>query len=149
MLDTLEELMFLNKEKTVIQAKQNDAFITIEKDYDDYELFERVIAGEFGAIDETYIDNLEEEIENEGHIVISRLQAKAILLQYDLLDTVEALVAEQDAITQLAWKEAVEFNASSGIINSLKPYITWPDGSDITEEEWTELFLEARDISFL
>jgi hypothetical protein len=149
MSDNLTELLFLNKEKTIIQAKQNDTFITIEKDYDVYDLFDRVIAGEFGAIDETYIDNLEDELEKEDPIVISRLQAKAILLQYDLLDTVEALVAEQDPIVQLAWKEAVEFNASSGIINSLKPHIKWPDGSDITEEEWTELFLEASNLSFL
>jgi hypothetical protein len=149
MSDNLTELLFLNKEKTIIQAKQNDTFITIEKDYDVYDLFDRVIAGEFGAIDETYIDNLEDELEKEDPIVISRLQAKAILLQYDLLDTVEALVAEQDPIVQLAWKEAVEFNASSSIINSLRPYIKWPDGSDITEEEWAELFIEASNLSFL
>lgn len=87
---------------------------------------------------------IEPEPEPEPEIpAISALQAKAILLQYDLLDTVEALVAEQDAIVQLAWKEATEFNASSGIISSLKPHITWPDGSDITDEEWDQLFIEA------
>ena len=148
MSDTLTDLMFLNKEKTVIQAKQNDTFIIIEKDYDVYGLFERAIAGDFGAIDETYIDNLKEEIEKEEPIVISRLQAKAILFEYDLLDTVEALVAEQNPIVQLAWKEATTFEFSSIIIQSLMTSVKWPNGTDITEEEWKKMFLEAKTLVF-
>lgn len=148
MSDTLTDLMFLNKEKTIIQAKQNDTFITIEKDYDVYDLFERVIAGEYGAIDETYIDNLEEEIEEEESIVISRLQAKAILYQNGLLESVEALVADSDFLVQLAWKEAQEFRRSSPLIQAMKEDLQWPDGMPVTDEELDDLFKEASQIEF-
>lgn len=84
----------------------------------------------------------------EQPITISRLQAKAILFQYDLLDTVEALIAEQDPIVQLAWKEASQFDSSSIIIQSLKMFVKWPDGTDITAEEWKKMFLEAKNLVF-
>ena len=81
-------------------------------------------------------------------ITISPLQAKAILAQYDLLQTVEDIIAEQDFIVQLAWREANEFNLSSNMIQSLMPLVKWPDGEDITEQEWIDLFSEASNLSF-
>jgi hypothetical protein len=147
MSDTITELMFLNKDKTIIQAKRNNTFITIEQAYDVYNLFDAAISGDFGDIDETYINSLTNE-EYKQDITISALQAKAILAQYDLLQAVEDIIAEQDFIVQLAWREANEFKLSSNMIQSLMPLVKWPDGEDITEQEWFDLFIEASNLSF-
>lgn len=98
------------------------------------------------------LDPLLEIIANEeqarADIVISRLQAKAILAQYGMLENVEAIVAQQDFIVQLAWKEAVEFRLFSPTIQALKGVVKWPDGTDITDEDWATIFTEAQQIVF-
>jgi hypothetical protein len=81
-------------------------------------------------------------------ITITRLQAKAILATYNLLQTVEDIIAQQDFIVQLAWKEASVFVLSSAMIQSLKPLVKWPDGTDITEEQWIGLFMQAQNLTF-
>jgi hypothetical protein len=78
--------------------------------------------------------------------VVSRFQAKAALLQMGLLDQVEALMAGMDAMTLLAWTEAVEFRRSSPLLNSLVPYLTWPDGKPLTEPDLDDLFNLAQTI---
>lgn len=141
---TLTDLLFLNREKTIIQAKRDDTFITIEKDYDVYDLFDRCISGEFGPILESDFD-LNEEM-SKRNIVISKLQAKIILFQYGILEAVEELIKEQPEIIQIAWREASEFEYLSPTIQALKDAIVLPDGSTISEEQWEQMFLEAKDI---
>ena len=78
--------------------------------------------------------------------VVSRFQAKAALLQMGLLDQVENLMAGMDAMTRLAWTEAVEFRRSSPLLNSLAPYLTWPDETALTEPDLDDLFNLAQTI---
>ena len=78
--------------------------------------------------------------------VVSRFQAKAALLQMGLLDQVENLMAGMDPMTRLAWTEAVEFRRSSPLLNSLAPYLTWPDGTPLTEPDLDDLFNLAQTI---
>jgi hypothetical protein len=146
---TITDLKFLNKQKTIIQANlNNNTLITIEQNDDIHNLFDRCISGEFGAIDESFIEfNLNEELSKQN-IIISRMQAKIILLKYGILEKVENFVAEQPAIIQLVWKEASQFEYLSPTIQALKINITLPDGSLIEEEQWRQMFLEAKEISF-
>jgi hypothetical protein len=148
-INSVSDSKFLNPEKTVIQALvNNEVLITIEKDNDVYNLYDRFISGEFGDIDENLINfNLNEELQKEN-IIISRLQAKAILFQYGLLEAVESLIAEQSEIIQLVWKEASQFEYLSPTIQALKGNITLPDGSEISEEHWKQMFIEAKNIQF-
>lgn len=78
--------------------------------------------------------------------VVSRFQAKAALLQMGLLDQVENLMAGMDPMTRLAWTEAVEFRRSSPLLNSLAPYLTWPDGTTLAETDLDDLFNLAQTI---
>lgn len=78
--------------------------------------------------------------------VVSRFQAKAALLQMGLLDQVEGLMAGMDPMTRLAWTEAVEFRRSSPLLNSLAPYLKWPDGTALTEPDLDDLFNLAQTI---
>ena len=78
--------------------------------------------------------------------VVSRFQAKAALLQMGLLDQVESLMVGMDPMTRLAWAEAVEFRRSSPLLNSLAPYLTWPDGTALTEPDLDDLFNLAQTI---
>lgn len=52
-------------------------------------------------------------------MVCSRFQARAALMQAGLLDQAEAIIAQADALTQLAWAEAVEFRRNSPTINAM------------------------------
>jgi len=79
-------------------------------------------------------------------VVVSRLQAKAALLQMGLLDQVEALMAGMDLMSRLAWTEAVEFRRSSPILNSLAPYLSWPDATALTAADLDDLFSLAKTI---
>lgn len=71
---------------------------------------------------------------------ISRFQARAALMQADLLATVEAAVAEADPLTQLAWAEAVEWQRSSPTINALGAAL------GLTEAQIDDLFRAAAAI---
>ena len=78
--------------------------------------------------------------------VVSRLQAKAALLQMGLLDQVEGLMSGMDPMTRLAWSEAVEFCRSSPLLNSLAPYLAWPDGTALDAADLDDLFILAQTI---
>jgi hypothetical protein len=51
--------------------------------------------------------------------VVSRFQARAALLQAGLLSNVEALMANADAVTKLAWADAQEFRRTSPTVLSM------------------------------
>jgi hypothetical protein len=59
--------------------------------------------------------------------VVSRFQARAILHLDGNLTTVEALVAQADALTQLAWADAQEFRRSSPSIAAIANALGWTD----------------------
>lgn len=109
------------------------------------DLFARAEAGEFGvvvAFDPAY--DVTPPVEAEK--VVTRLQAKAALLRMGLLDQVEALMGGMDAMTQLAWREAISFDRSSPLLNALAPYLSWPDGTDLSESDIDQLFILAQTI---
>lgn len=54
-----------------------------------------------------------------ANMVVSRFQAKAALSSAGLLASAETAVSGADALTQLAWAEAVEFQRNSPAINTL------------------------------
>jgi hypothetical protein len=60
-------------------------------------------------------------------MVCSRFQAKAALSAAGLLAGAEAAVAAGDAITQLAWAEAVEFRRNSATINAMASALSLSD----------------------
>ena len=72
---------------------------------------------------------------------VTRLQAKAALLQAGKLAQVEAVIAASDALTQLAWAEAAEFRRDSPTIAALASGV-------LTEAELDDLFVAAALISF-
>jgi hypothetical protein len=74
-------------------------------------------------------------------VSVSRFQAKAAMLQAGLLDQVELLIAGGDAVTQLAWAEAVEYRRDSPLINSLAAAM------DMTAEQVDDLFIAAGQVS--
>lgn len=74
-------------------------------------------------------------------VSVSRFQAKAAMLQAGMLDQVEALIAGGDAVTQLAWAEAVEYRRDSPLINSLAAAM------DMTAEQVDALFIAAAKVS--
>ena len=148
-INSVSDSKFLNPEKTVIQALvNNEVLITIEKDNDVYNLYDRCANGEFGEISEEEIFYPADPIEEyRATLKCSPLQAKVLLYQYGLLEDVERLIAESEFIIQLAWKEATVFERNSRIIRAMKYDLTWPDGSEITDEQLDNLFEEARQIA--
>lgn len=75
--------------------------------------------------------------------VVSRFQAKAALLQAGLLTQVETLIADPatDAVTKLAWAEAVEFYRNSPTIATLAAAL------GLTSGQIDNLFITAANIS--
>lgn len=73
---------------------------------------------------------------------VSRLQAKAALLQAGLLDTVQAMVdhPDTDRLIQLAWAEAQDFNRTSPAIIGMASAMGW------TDTQLDELFKAAHQI---
>jgi hypothetical protein len=109
------------------------------------DLFARAQAGAFGPV--LPFDPASDVTPTPKPVkAVSRLQAKAALLQMGLLDQVETLMAGMDAMTRLAWTEAVEFRRSSPLLNSLAPYLTWPDGAALAEADLDDLFNLAQTI---
>ncbi|MEN8659748.1 MAG: hypothetical protein ABF313_17070 [Marivita sp.] len=109
------------------------------------DLFARAEAGEFGAV-APFDPAFDVTPSAESEIVVSRLQAKAALLQMGLLDQVETLMAGLDAMSQLAWREAISYNRDSPMLNALAPYLSWPDGTALTSADLDQLFLLAQSI---
>lgn len=79
---------------------------------------------------------------------ISRLQLKAILLQYGLLNSVQAMIDSADEITKLAWNDAVTVRRNSPLLLGLAVSLTWENGNTITETEIDAMFEEARTLEF-
>jgi hypothetical protein len=77
---------------------------------------------------------------------VSRLQAKAALLQMGLLDQVDTLVNGLDHMTRLAWAEAITFRRDSPLLIALSAYLAWPDGQALTEADLDALFDLAETI---
>lgn len=73
-------------------------------------------------------------------MVVSRFQAKAALLEADLLSEAETAVAQADPVVQLAWEEAVEFRRTSPAIAAIGAAL------DLTDEDIDDLFVTAAGI---
>jgi hypothetical protein len=86
--------------------------------------------------------------ERREYMIISRLQAMAIMYQYGILEQVEQIVADSDFIVQLAWKEAMEFRRLSPLIETLKTQIIMKDGLPISEQTLDVMFSEAMELQF-
>ena len=59
--------------------------------------------------------------------VVSRFQGEAILLTDGILDDVENLVLQGDAMMQLAWKRATEFRRQSPMVLQIAGALGWTD----------------------
>jgi len=55
--------------------------------------------------------------------VISRFQAKAALLQMDLLATAEAHVLGESTLAAMAWEDINEFRRDSALVNHIGPVL--------------------------
>jgi hypothetical protein len=148
----LINLKYLNREKTAIQAlNEENNHILIEQNVN-LELFNDCVSGAYGFIEN--FDDSGLDIETDPLIIYrktlecSRLQAKAILYQNGILDQVDALVANSDFLVQLAWKEAQVIKRASPLIEMLKTQLTWVDDTPITDEDLDNLFEEAKRIEF-
>jgi len=106
--------------------------------------------GPWAAFDfttETWFDprtqaDLDEELRAvRSTMVVSRFQAKAALLSAGLLAPAEALVAGSDALTQLAWAEAIEYRRDSPAIAALAGAL------GLTETDLDDLFVAAAGIT--
>ncbi len=109
------------------------------------DLFIRAEAGEFGPV-QPFDPALDVTPTLEPVKAVSRLQAKAALLQMGLLDQVETLVGALDQMTRLAWSEATTFQRDSPLLISLAAYLTWPDGQGLTKADLDALFDLAETI---
>lgn len=72
---------------------------------------------------------------------VSRFQARAALMQEGLLSAVEAVVAQADALTQMAWSDALEFRRDSPAIASLAAQV------GLSSEQVDDLFRTAKSIA--
>ena len=71
-------------------------------------------------------------------MVVSRFQARAALLQNNLLDTASGAIAQADAMSQLAWEDAQEFRRNSPLVNSIGGALS------LTDEQLDDLFRLAQ-----
>lgn len=72
--------------------------------------------------------------------VVSRFQARAALMQANLLTNAESLVAKGDALTRMAWAEATEFKRTSPLVVSLGTQL------GLSESQLDDLFRSAAAI---
>lgn len=98
------------------------------------DLWERGLAGEFGLI-ETYIEH--KIVPNQ----ITPLQAKTVLLNHNLLDTVSTYIENLNGVdgkkTQLAWEFASSFDRDHPLITTIGSAL------NLTSEQIDDLFIEA------
>ena len=73
-------------------------------------------------------------------MVVSRFQARAALLQNNLLDTASGAIAQADAMSQLAWEDAQEFRRNSPLVASIGGALS------LTDEQLDDLFRLAKTI---
>ena len=74
-------------------------------------------------------------------LAVSRFQARAALLQAGLLEDVEAAVAGADALTRLAWADAIEFRRDSPAIAAVAAML------ELDDEALDALFRTAAGIA--
>ena len=72
--------------------------------------------------------------------IISRFQAKAVLLQMELLDDVETLMTSASPIVKLAWENAIEFNRQSPSL------LVMASALGLSSEQLDALFIEASKV---
>ena len=136
---------YITADLSSIRLEMNDGGLRVVDRDGPSDLFARAEAGEFGAVadfDPAY--DVTPPVEAEK--VVTRLQAKAALLQMGLLDQVEKLMGGLDTMSQLAWREAISFDRSSPLLNALAPYLSWPDGTALSEADIDQLFILAQTI---
>lgn len=72
---------------------------------------------------------------------VTRFQAKATMLQQGILSQVEALIAQADALTQLAWNDALTFERQSPLLNHLAAQL------GMTDAEIDDFFVAASQVT--
>lgn len=91
----------------------------------------------------TYVDVWDEPPPAAATVVpvsISRFQARAALMVAGLLESVETAISQSDAMTKLAWAEAVEWRRDSPTISSIGSAL------GLSEEDIDNLFINAAGI---
>ena len=134
----MKNLTYIDPEHLTIRAELPDGAFLAFEEFSDHSLWKRAIDGEFGSI------TAYQPIQEPDMSPVSRLQAKAALLQMGLLDDVEYMVTLASPLVKLAWHEATEFRPDSPMLNQLAANLKFPDGSDFTEAHMAELFAYAR-----
>lgn len=79
--------------------------------------------------------------ERRAAMVCSRFQARAALSLAGMLDQAEAIIAQADALTRLAWADAQEFRRTSPTI------LAMASAFGLTEEQVDALFEQAMTIA--
>ena len=74
--------------------------------------------------------------------VVSRRQARLLLLQQGLLDQVEVMIALQDRATQITWADAIEFKRNDPLLLALAAA---PE-LNLTSEQLDQFFIAAAQL---
>lgn len=135
---------YLNFERTVIRIEESEDKAIIVEPRSDPKMFADAVAGKYGPVAD-YVPDVDDGPVIPD-VVVSRLQAKAALLQMGLLPQADALVAAMDPLTKLAWTEANSFKRSSPLLNAMIEYMQWPDGTPLDQADLDELFSIAQTI---
>lgn len=69
--------------------------------------------------------------------VVTPRQVRLLLLSQNLLDDVEAMIAQQDRATQITWEFAIEFRRDDPLLNALAANL------GLTEQQIDEFFIAA------
>ena len=72
--------------------------------------------------------------------VVSRRQARLLLLGQGLLDQVEAMMATQDRAAQITWQDATEFKRNDPLLKGLATNL------GLTEEQIDQFFIAAAQL---
>ena len=141
----MQNPQYMTADQASIRLELEDGALRVVDRDGPSDLFARAEAGEFGAV-ALFDPALDVTPPAEPAMAVTRLQAKAALLQMGLLDQVEALMGSLDAMSQLAWCDATTFHRQSPLLNALSVYVTWPDGSALTDADLDQLFFLAQTI---
>lgn len=136
---------YITADESSISLERADGTLRVVDRDGPTDLFNRAQAGEFGSV-QPFDPVLDVTPTPEPVKTVSRLQAKAALLQMGLLDQVDALVAGLDQMTRLAWAEATTFRSDSPLLISLSAYLVWPDGQALSKLDLDALFDLAETI---
>lgn len=73
---------------------------------------------------------------------ITPRQCRLILAQQGLLDSVEAMIAQQNRATQITWEYALEFRRDDPLLNAL----AGPDKLNLSKEQIDQFFIAAAQL---